>query len=147
MAQPCAAAVGLARRMKCPEDQSALQVGTTEGHAGYVCAACEGTWLPSKYVASLAHDRNFDPNLFFSVLAEHAQADSHLVCPHDGAPLACARVSDIELEWCRTCRGVWFNAGELQRLLAHHPQEREDPCSGAAVASDAAFNILWIIFS
>jgi Zn-finger nucleic acid-binding protein len=133
--------------MKCPEDRSALQVGTTEGHAGYVCAACAGTWLPARYVASLAHDRNFDPDVFFSVLSEHAEADSNLVCPHDGALLARALIRDIELDWCRTCRGVWFNAGELQRLLAHHPQEDSAPCSGPAIAGEAALHVVLGMFS
>lgn len=37
-------------------------------------------------------------------------------CPRDGAELSRVRVADIELDKCHHCDGLWFDAGELERL-------------------------------
>ena len=42
-------------------------------------------------------------------------------CPSDGAVLLVAHRSGIEIDICPTCRGVWLDRGELDKLitLAH----------------------------
>jgi Zn-finger nucleic acid-binding protein len=37
-------------------------------------------------------------------------------CPRDGAELAKVKVTGIELEKCHHCDGLWFDAGELDRV-------------------------------
>ncbi len=37
-------------------------------------------------------------------------------CPRDGAELAVVRVEGIELDKCHHCDGLWFDAGELDRV-------------------------------
>lgn len=49
-------------------------------------------------------------------------------CPNDQTPLAMMERQGIEIDYCPTCRGVWLDRGELDKLIAggqpsHQPQE------------------------
>ena len=38
-------------------------------------------------------------------------------CPTDGTLLTIADRSGIEIDWCPTCRGVWLDRGELDKII------------------------------
>lgn len=38
-------------------------------------------------------------------------------CPTDGAVLVIADRQGIEIDFCPTCRGVWLDRGELDKLI------------------------------
>ena len=38
-------------------------------------------------------------------------------CPTDGATLVMSERSGIEIDYCPTCRGVWLDRGELDKLI------------------------------
>jgi uncharacterized protein len=38
-------------------------------------------------------------------------------CPVDGTLLTIADRSGIEIDWCPTCRGVWLDRGELDKII------------------------------
>ena len=38
-------------------------------------------------------------------------------CPTDGAVLVMSERSGIEIDYCPTCRGVWLDRGELDKLI------------------------------
>ncbi len=46
-------------------------------------------------------------------------------CPIDATPLAMIDRSGVEIDCCPTCRGVWLDRGELDRIIeragAHEP--------------------------
>ena len=52
-----------------------------------------------------------------------------MACPVDGATLVMSERQGIEIDYCPTCRGVWLDRGELDKII-----ER----SGAANAPAAA---------
>ena len=37
-------------------------------------------------------------------------------CPVDGTPLMVVERNNIELDYCPTCKGIWFDADELELL-------------------------------
>lgn len=37
-------------------------------------------------------------------------------CPVDGTPLMVVERNDIELDYCPKCKGIWFDADELELL-------------------------------
>jgi Zn-finger nucleic acid-binding protein len=41
-----------------------------------------------------------------------------MLCPVDKIPAIVVEYNDIELDYCTQCRGVWFDTGELELLLA-----------------------------
>ncbi|MDA7426316.1 TFIIB-type zinc ribbon-containing protein [Thalassococcus lentus] len=52
-------------------------------------------------------------------------------CPVDGTPLVIADRSGVEIDYCPTCRGVWLDRGELDKIIeragsyAEQPQARD----------------------
>jgi Zn-finger nucleic acid-binding protein len=43
-------------------------------------------------------------------------------CPTDGATLVMSERSGIEIDYCPTCRGVWLDRGELDKILVKERQ-------------------------
>ena len=44
-------------------------------------------------------------------------AQGQMACPVDGATLVMSERSGIEIDYCPTCRGVWLDRGELDKIL------------------------------
>ena len=38
-------------------------------------------------------------------------------CPIDGTPLVMTDRSGVEIDYCPTCRGVWLDRGELDKII------------------------------
>ncbi|GAA2443622.1 zf-TFIIB domain-containing protein [Agromyces soli] len=45
-------------------------------------------------------------------------------CPVDGAVLVMSERSGIEIDYCPTCRGVWLDRGELDKILERAAREQ-----------------------
>ncbi len=43
--------------------------------------------------------------------------DGPMACPVDGAALVMSERSGIEIDYCPTCRGVWLDRGELDKII------------------------------
>jgi hypothetical protein len=66
-----------------------------------------------------------------------------MACPVDGAALVMSERQNIEIDYCPTCRGVWLDRGELDKIIeraaaeaapqqAAAPQEYAPPPRGYA---------------
>ena len=44
-------------------------------------------------------------------------AHGPMVCPVDGTTLVMSERSNIEIDYCPTCRGVWLDRGELDKII------------------------------
>ena len=57
-------------------------------------------------------------------------------CPTDGTPLTMSERSGIEIDYCPTCRGVWLDRGELDKIidrsLSHSAPPQPVPTAPAA---------------
>ncbi|MFF1531042.1 zf-TFIIB domain-containing protein [Cellulomonas sp. NPDC058312] len=51
-------------------------------------------------------------------------------CPTDGAELVMAERQGVEIDYCPSCRGIWLDRGELDKIL--------DRAAGVPTASSAA---------
>ena len=40
-----------------------------------------------------------------------------MTCPVDGATLTMSERQGIEIDYCPTCRGVWLDRGELDKII------------------------------
>jgi uncharacterized protein len=49
-----------------------------------------------------------------------------LLCPNDNSPMQCVQRSGVEFDICPTCRGVWLDRGELEKMLATARQDMAD---------------------
>lgn len=48
-------------------------------------------------------------------------------CPVDNATLVMTERNGVEIDYCPTCRGVWLDRGELDKILARSQAEAAPP--------------------
>ncbi len=53
-------------------------------------------------------------------------ATGPMACPVDGTALTMSERAGIEIDYCPTCRGVWLDRGELDKII-----ERNNEASAA----------------
>ena len=58
-------------------------------------------------------------------------APGPMACPVDGATLVMSERSGIEIDYCPTCRGVWLDRGELDKILERNAAESAPPVQAA----------------
>ena len=46
-----------------------------------------------------------------------------LLCPNDNGPMQTVQRSGVEFDICPTCRGVWLDRGELEKMLSTARQD------------------------
>lgn len=54
-------------------------------------------------------------------------ASGPMACPVDGAPLTMSERSGIEIDYCPTCRGVWLDRGELDKIIERNAADSAPP--------------------
>ena len=52
-----------------------------------------------------------------------------MACPVDGATLVMSERSGIEIDYCPTCRGVWLDRGELDKIIERNAASQEPPAA------------------
>ena len=57
-----------------------------------------------------------------------------MACPVDGSTLVMSERSGIEIDYCPTCRGVWLDRGELDKIIERNAasQAPQQPAPQAA---------------
>ena len=53
-------------------------------------------------------------------------------CPNDGAVLTMSERSGIEIDYCPTCRGVWLDRGELDKIIERSLTQPAIPAAAPA---------------
>jgi len=52
------------------------------------------------------------------------------LCPNDSAQMQTVNRNGVEFDICPTCKGVWLDRGELEKLMTSRSAEREAQESG-----------------
>ncbi|MCW2767686.1 MAG: hypothetical protein JWO11_3645 [Nocardioides sp.] len=60
-------------------------------------------------------------------------------CPTDGTTLTMSERSGIEIDYCPTCRGVWLDRGELDKIL-ERSYSQQAPAAAAPQAPAPAYD-------
>jgi len=58
-------------------------------------------------------------------------------CPSDGTVLVMSERSGIEIDYCPTCRGVWLDRGELDKIIERGAREYSAPAQAVPPAAPA----------
>lgn len=109
--------------LACPKCKtSELRTAGRGGTPVLRCYSCHGMWASLEEAEALIMSGAItDPE---SMLPQKVQGDALAgLCPSGHGILARARVDADEpfyLERCSACHGVWFDAGEWQRLASLH---------------------------
>jgi len=97
----------------CPRDHAPLATVAERGIRMGSCGSCGGLWVPMSQLA---------PRLSNVVSARLFQTsggrDTLLRCPVDGMPMREIEIGGVHIDRCTSCRGLWFDAGELATVLA-----------------------------
>ena len=122
---------------KCPKCRD-VPLKKPSGRATPVlrCYTCHGMWVEPTEIENIVASKGLlDPDSLLPQRAAAADASAGL-CPDGHGILTRARVEakvgePFYLERCAHCRGLWFDAGEWQRLaeshLLHHLEDLWDP--------------------
>lgn len=85
-----------------------------------MCPQCGGVFLDAGEIRTLTGR----PDLH-ELLTKYLglDADSHIVCPSCGGLMDGEDVGGVRVDVCLTCKGVWLDPGELERLAAAEETE------------------------
>ena len=50
-----------------------------------------------------------------------------MACPVDGTALVMSERSGIEIDYCPSCRGVWLDRGELDKIIERNAASQAAP--------------------
>lgn len=121
----------------CPRHSTALAETQVGKLRVWHCATCSGMWMPAgAFHGSVGH---------VSIIGRGRPAG--MSCPADGHALTAVKHRGIEVDVCGTCGGIWFDNGELQKILAQSsdPARRfldGDSGSGALDIASVAVDML-----
>ena len=54
-------------------------------------------------------------------------SEGPMSCPVDGATLVMSERSGIEIDYCPSCRGVWLDRGELDKIIERNAASEQAP--------------------
>lgn len=63
------------------------------------------------------------------------QPTGAMLCPLDSSALVMSERQGIEIDYCPTCRGIWLDRGELDKILERNAAESEPARPPAAPPS------------
>lgn len=142
--------------MRCPVDGGEMALDTFDVNARIVpfhqCGKCEGSFVAGEDLQKFAKDAHV--KLDGDRLAEPSHGQWRH-CPNCVRGMQEQHLQGINLDFCTSCGGVWYDAGELRRfrrkgkhdLFAVGPGASRSPkylatwaAFAAALASAIAFN-------
>lgn len=106
--------------MKCPKCDDSLALIEVRGTKVDKCPACRGIWFDEKELEAILEVR---PSELRPLGGQENEAFNRVRgnCPRDGSELmrvSSARESDVVVDVCPACQGIWLDGGELQRILS-----------------------------
>ena len=105
---------------KCEKELRQCTIGTVELDE---CIACEGTWFNNDELRKCKDQTDSDLNWMDFEIWKHK--DRFLVsakpihCPHCNTEMVAINydTTDIEIDYCVNCQGVWLDGGEFQKII------------------------------
>lgn len=97
----------------CPRDASPLISRDHAASNALACPACSGLWIPKSSLAG-----RLDADAVRHLFHNPGGTLTNLRCPVDRSHLWERNIKGILIDHCNSCGGLWFDARELQSLLA-----------------------------
>ncbi len=106
------------------------------------CPSCEGYWFDSVALDVLLTKRSSGRNLGASqdFMSLPFSEPSEFRCPRCSEHMLTGTRVGIAVEWCRSCKGIFLDKGELARIVEwrQRQQQKERVATVKASASVAA---------
>ena len=115
--------------MNCPKCEMELEQRDVEGVELNHCPACKGHWFDDQELRKVKDVANTDLNWMDFELWKHpdrfraSTADS--LCPRCGKEMVAIdyNTTEIEVDFCPQCRGVWLDRWEFEKIIATLTEE------------------------
>lgn len=128
--------------MNCPIDHSELHAHAQSGIAFHFCGACQGMFFTKDNLLNclragkVTTECGTAPRVTADVTAKVIRRE----CPScHAATMVDKLLDEIAIDICPDCKGVWLDAGELERIVERHHRRHGDADRGHAdYVSDAA---------
>ncbi len=116
--------------MSCPRCSAALRAATARGVRYRRCPKCGGSWFAGdklrvlKDTAAGGDYRWIEIDLWQDRDKFRAGKQEKLVCPKDRQTMVTVRYgdSDVRVDTCPDCRGVWLDAKEYAKIVKYLEQ-------------------------
>jgi Zn-finger nucleic acid-binding protein len=108
------------KNLACPKCVGPLRFAGEPRGPIATCYDCWGIWIDTPYLTTLREKYPIGNTLYKAteqLKPDEAEA-TDLLCPActDGK-LVRQKIRGVELEWCDSCRGIYLDQGERERLL------------------------------
>ena len=108
--------------LKCKNNQL---IELSLGSGIYRCSNCSSHWLDYKPVESYLVERDqMTAKAFRTIWDLKSDKSPTLKCPRDHSDLNLFSYKGIELDFCMKCKGLWFDALEMENFTNHEDVER-----------------------
>jgi Zn-finger nucleic acid-binding protein len=110
--------------MKCPKCDYELSELVLGGSKVHHCGRCGGIWFDKDELSAVKDERDQDLSwLEYDLWSDKDQlqpSGSSVECPRDRQPLFKIKYgpSDVLVDVCMECHGVWLDKDELDKILA-----------------------------
>jgi Zn-finger nucleic acid-binding protein len=107
--------------LTCVKCTSVLDKATVGGIEVDLCPDCGGLWLDAGEIERLGGADNNQVSGLRAALAGSAAAersDTPTACPACPGGLVEVKLGTIQIEYCKRCRGVFLDKGELDAAMA-----------------------------
>ncbi len=120
-------------RLRCPKDATIMERVQVAGVVVDRCGKCGSLWFDASELKTILKAKDKVSALDSGASTQGAAKDTKSfalagrLCPRDSTPLATVPDDDqihIQVDLCRSCRGVLLDAGELKDLSDFKLSER-----------------------
>ena len=128
--------------MNCPKCGEPMEPVEVRSITIDRCPGCGGQWYDRDELRLLKDKASHgdycwvDVDLWKEAGRLRIDTESHGACPRDGAPLTRLRYgdSDVVVEACPKCFGLWLDAGEFDKIIGHLERTVTSKSSGELLA-------------
>ena len=111
--------------MLCPKCGIEQLVEQSLGSGIYRCGNCSSHWIDYKPVESYLTERDeMIAKAFRTIWDLNSEKCQNLKCPRDHTNLHLFSYKEIELDFCIECKGLWFDALELEGFMNRNDIEK-----------------------
>lgn len=114
--------------MDCIRCHTTMEKSTVLGVVSDTCPSCRGTWLDAGELKMLEDGQRKSYDEMMTEIKEEQTVEQEQIlsviglCPKcQKAPMQLVNYRGVELDYCPSCKGLYFDMGELKEVIRRKP--------------------------
>lgn len=117
--------------MKCPTCSEKMEPTNASGEQTHTCLYCNGIWISGRSLEELLALEGSSERFRILLPANPDAPPTRKRCPTCAdASLHALVISDVEIDACKSCHGVFLDEGEIRALLPTRHSADKKPVLG-----------------